>query len=217
MLRRAETPLGHPFQLRFLRPLRPPCHRHRRAGRERPSRTSWSGPVFAGGVMQLVRRYRLPVPSTFPTSSTSATSSAAVGSRPRRRHLLGDASRVSAPGILALSFCRIPSLSRASLGSGERRRYRISPYGRAPCLGNPYVSYVSYVSYVVGPEMSASPVSARRVRGLSMKVIEMLPSWRFWKALRFERLLFRAGSGCCRTAFADAPRLNRVRVEIGRS
>lgn len=154
MLRRAETPLGHPFQLRFLRPLRPPCHLHRRAGRERPSRTSWSGPVFAGGVMQLVGRYRRPVPSTFPTSSTSATSSAAVGSRPRRRHLLGDASRVLAPGILALSFCRIPSLSRASLGLGERRRYRISPYGRTPCLGNPYVSYVSYV---VGPEMSYVP------------------------------------------------------------
>lgn len=106
----------------------------------------WSGPVFAGGVMQLVGRYRRPVPSTFPTSSTSATSSAAVGSRPRRRHLLGDASRVSAPGILALSFCRIPSLSRPSLESGGgRRRYRKSPYGRAPCLGNPYVSYVSYV------------------------------------------------------------------------
>ncbi len=32
-----------------------------------------------------------------------------------------------------------------SLGSGGRRRYRKSPYGRAPCLGNPYVSYVSYV------------------------------------------------------------------------
>lgn len=216
MLRRAETPLGHPFQLRFLRPLRPPCQRHRRAGRERPSRTSWSGPVFAGGAMQLVGRYRRPVPSTFPTSSTSATSSAAIGSRPRRRHLLGDASRVSAPGILVLSFCRIPSLSRdPSDRRGGTTQVSEKPVWSSAMSRQP-LRLLRLLRCVTGDvgipcigEAGPGPLHEGYRDASKLAVLE--------GASRFGRLLFRAGSGCCRTAFADAPRLNRALVEIGRS
>lgn len=115
----------------------------------------------------------------------------------RRRRLLEEVSRGVGSGHLGSCSCRKSSLSRASLGSEERRKSRISQDGRGRRLGNP-----------TSPTFPASP--SRLSRYFQAGGSE--------SALRSDRvLLFRAGSECCRTIFADAPRLNQLLAEAGKA